>query len=68
MEMARPFVFLANNNGSDCSIKNRYGTQAYGLTAVLAGFLVGFKQLVPEHLVTLWGAFSIRVKVRVKAF
>ncbi|KAH7049958.1 eukaryotic integral membrane protein-domain-containing protein [Linnemannia elongata] len=39
-----------------------YGTQAYGLTAVLAGFLVGFKQLVPEHLVTLWGAFSIRVK------
>ncbi|KAF9082908.1 hypothetical protein BGX23_011964 [Mortierella sp. AD031] len=39
-----------------------YGTQAYGLTAVMAGFLVGFKQLVPEHLVTLWGAFSVRVK------
>ncbi|KAF8939842.1 hypothetical protein BGZ58_008574 [Dissophora ornata] len=39
-----------------------YNTQAYGLTAVLAGFLVGFKQLVPEHLVTLWGIFSVRVK------
>ncbi|KAF9919447.1 hypothetical protein FBU30_011022 [Linnemannia zychae] len=39
-----------------------YGVQAYGLTAVMAGFLVGFKQLVPEHLVTLWGAFSVRVK------
>ncbi|KAG0216087.1 hypothetical protein BGX28_005982 [Mortierella sp. GBA30] len=39
-----------------------YGTQAYGLTCVLAGFLVGFKQLVPEHLVTLWGVFSVRVK------
>ncbi|KAF8986440.1 hypothetical protein BGZ46_003547 [Entomortierella lignicola] len=39
-----------------------YNTQAYGLTAVLSGFLVGFKQLVPEHLVTLWGIFSVRVK------
>ncbi|KAG0006123.1 hypothetical protein BGZ80_010898 [Entomortierella chlamydospora] len=39
-----------------------YKTQAYGLTAVLSGFLVGFKQLVPEHLVTLWGIFSVRVK------
>ncbi|KAF9961026.1 hypothetical protein BGZ72_005149 [Mortierella alpina] len=39
-----------------------YDTQAYGLTCVLAGFLVGFKQLVPEHLVTLWGVFSVRVK------
>ncbi|KAF9321586.1 hypothetical protein BG003_000902 [Podila horticola] len=35
---------------------------AYGMTCVLAGFLVGFKQLVPEHLVTLWGLFSVRVK------
>ncbi|KAF9899204.1 hypothetical protein BX616_003175, partial [Lobosporangium transversale] len=34
----------------------------YGLTAVMAGFLVGFKQLVPEHLVTVWGVFSVRVK------
>lgn len=41
----------------------RYDTQAYGLTGVIAGFLIGFKQLVPEHLVTLWGVFSIRVKV-----
>ncbi|KAF9900200.1 hypothetical protein EC991_007785 [Linnemannia zychae] len=39
-----------------------YDTQAYGLTGVIAGFLIGFKQLVPEHLVTLWGIFSIRVK------
>ncbi|KAF9116307.1 hypothetical protein BGX27_003615 [Mortierella sp. AM989] len=39
-----------------------YETQAYGLTAVLSGFLVGFKQLVPEHSVTLWGVFSVRVK------
>ncbi|KAF9016592.1 hypothetical protein BGZ52_005713 [Haplosporangium bisporale] len=39
-----------------------YGTTAYGMTCVLAGFLVGFKQLVPEHLVTLWGVFSVRVK------
>ncbi|KAF8945558.1 hypothetical protein BGZ47_002450 [Haplosporangium gracile] len=39
-----------------------YDTQAYGLTGVIAGFLIGFKQLVPEHLVTLWGVFSIRVK------
>ncbi|KAG0033267.1 hypothetical protein BGZ82_006191 [Podila clonocystis] len=39
-----------------------YGTTAYGMACVLAGFLVGFKQLVPEHLVTLWGVFSVRVK------
>ncbi|KAF9354773.1 hypothetical protein BGX34_010830 [Mortierella sp. NVP85] len=39
-----------------------YGTYAYGLTAVTAGFLVSFKQLVPEHLVTLWGVASVRVK------
>lgn len=60
-------VSLADNTRSLCIVLfNRYRTQAYGLTAVLAGFLVGFKQLVPEHLVTLWGAFSIRVKVRVR--
>ncbi|KAG0251157.1 hypothetical protein DFQ27_008962 [Actinomortierella ambigua] len=35
---------------------------AHGLTCLLAGFLVGFKQLVPEHLITLVGALSIRVK------
>ncbi|KAF9109923.1 hypothetical protein BGX27_007001 [Mortierella sp. AM989] len=39
-----------------------YDTQAYGLTGVVAGFLIGFKQLVPDHLITLWGVFSIRVK------
>ncbi|KAF9203235.1 hypothetical protein BGZ49_006628 [Haplosporangium sp. Z 27] len=39
-----------------------YDTQAYGLTGVLAGFLIGFKQLVPDHLITLWGVISIRVK------
>ncbi|KAG0048856.1 hypothetical protein BGZ83_006254 [Gryganskiella cystojenkinii] len=39
-----------------------YETQAYGLTGVLAGFLIGFKQLVPEHKVTLWGFLSVRVK------
>lgn len=39
-----------------------YDTQAYGLTGVIAGFLIGFKQLVPEHLVTVGGVFSIRVK------
>ncbi|KAG0321255.1 hypothetical protein BGZ99_004043 [Dissophora globulifera] len=39
-----------------------YDTQAYGLTGVLAGFLIGFKQLVPEHLLTIGGVFSVRVK------
>ncbi|CAO3567343.1 unnamed protein product [Mortierella alpina] len=39
-----------------------YDTEAYGLTAVIAGFLIGFKQLVPEHSITLWGFLSIRVK------
>ncbi|KAF8981691.1 hypothetical protein BGZ46_002413 [Entomortierella lignicola] len=39
-----------------------YDTQAYGLTGVLAGFLIGFKQLVPDHLITLWGVISFRVK------
>ncbi|KAG0369763.1 hypothetical protein BGX24_002294 [Mortierella sp. AD032] len=39
-----------------------YDTHAYGLTGVIAGFMIGFKQLVPEHLVTLWGVLSIRVK------
>ncbi|KAG0221417.1 hypothetical protein BGX31_009918 [Mortierella sp. GBA43] len=39
-----------------------YDTQVYGLTAVIGGFLVGFKQLVPEHLITLWGIISVRVK------
>ncbi|KAG0241565.1 hypothetical protein BGW41_005725 [Actinomortierella wolfii] len=36
--------------------------RAHGLTCILAGFLVGFKQLVPEHLITIAGALSIRVK------
>ncbi|KAF9988183.1 hypothetical protein BGZ75_009880 [Mortierella antarctica] len=39
-----------------------FDTEAYGLTAVIAGFLIGFKQLIPEHSVTLWGFLSIRVK------
>ncbi|KAF9962188.1 hypothetical protein BGZ70_008104 [Mortierella alpina] len=39
-----------------------FDTEAYGLTAVIAGFLIGFKQLVPEHSITLWGFLSIRVK------
>ncbi|KAF9353674.1 hypothetical protein BGX26_008559 [Mortierella sp. AD094] len=39
-----------------------YDTQAYGLTGVVAGFLIGFKQLVPDHLITLWSVLSIRVK------
>ncbi|KAG0362359.1 hypothetical protein BGZ54_008661 [Gamsiella multidivaricata] len=41
---------------------DRYDTEAYGMTGVLAGFLVGFKQLLPEYLVTIWGALSVRVK------
>ncbi|KAF9576469.1 hypothetical protein EC968_007947 [Mortierella alpina] len=39
-----------------------FDTEAYGLTAVIAGFLIGFKQLAPEHSVTLWGFLSVRVK------
>ncbi|KAF9933020.1 hypothetical protein FBU30_006695 [Linnemannia zychae] len=39
-----------------------YDTRAYGLTGVISGFLIGFKQLVPEHLITLGGIVSIRVK------
>ncbi|KAF9399929.1 hypothetical protein BGX21_005349 [Mortierella sp. AD011] len=39
-----------------------YDTRAYGLTGVVAGFIIGFKQLVPDHLITLWGVISIRVK------
>ncbi|KAG0038693.1 hypothetical protein BGZ82_011164 [Podila clonocystis] len=31
-----------------------FDTQAYGLTCVISGFLIGFKQLVPDHSVTLW--------------
>ncbi|KAF9419841.1 hypothetical protein BGZ94_009292 [Podila epigama] len=38
-----------------------YETQAYGLTCVISGFLIGFKQLVPEHQVTLWRALSVRM-------
>ncbi|KAK3835940.1 MAG: eukaryotic integral membrane protein-domain-containing protein [Linnemannia elongata] len=51
------FEYIVRNN--DALL---YDTQAYGLTGVVAGFLIGFKQLVPEHLVTVWGVFSIRVK------
>ncbi|KAF9974997.1 hypothetical protein BGZ65_008471 [Modicella reniformis] len=40
-----------------------FETRVYGMTSVLAGFLIGFKQLVPEHLVTIWGIFSVRVKL-----
>ncbi|KAF9578540.1 hypothetical protein BGW38_005605 [Lunasporangiospora selenospora] len=38
-------------------------SRAYGLTGVMSGFLIGFKQLVPEHLVTVWGLFTVRVKL-----
>lgn len=41
----------------------RFDTQAYGLTCVISGFLIGFKQLVPDHSVTLWKVVSVRVKV-----
>ncbi|KAG0028531.1 hypothetical protein BGZ81_004647 [Podila clonocystis] len=39
-----------------------FDTQAYGLTCVISGFLIGFKQLVPDHSVTLWKVVSVRVK------
>lgn len=41
----------------------RFDTQAYGLTCVISGFLIGFKQLVPDHSITLWKVVSVRVKV-----
>ncbi|KAF9381393.1 hypothetical protein CPC16_009874 [Podila verticillata] len=39
-----------------------FDTQAYGLTCVISGFLIGFKQLVPDHSITLWKVVSVRVK------
>ncbi|KAG0072454.1 hypothetical protein BGZ92_004063, partial [Podila epicladia] len=39
-----------------------FDTQAYGLTCVISGFLIGFKQLVPNHSVTLGKVVSVRVK------
>ncbi|KAG5457477.1 MAG: eukaryotic integral membrane protein-domain-containing protein, partial [Olpidium bornovanus] len=40
-----------------------YSVQANGMTAVLCGFSVAFKHLVPEHTVKLFaGAVSVRVK------
>ncbi|KAF9332806.1 hypothetical protein BG006_004304 [Podila minutissima] len=39
-----------------------FDTQAYGLTCVISGFLIGFKQLVPNHSVTLGKVVSVQVK------
>ena len=41
----------------------RFDTQAYGLTSVIAGFVIGFKQLIPDHVITFWGFLSMRVGV-----
>ncbi|TPX39505.1 hypothetical protein SeMB42_g06345 [Synchytrium endobioticum] len=39
-----------------------YETQVCGLGGILCGFVVAYKQMVPEHTVTLFKFFSIRVK------
>lgn len=39
-----------------------YGMGYHGLMALQAGFLVAFTQLIPEHLVQLFGVIKIRVK------
>ncbi|GJJ73373.1 hypothetical protein EMPS_05731 [Entomortierella parvispora] len=38
-----------------------FDTQAYGLTSVIAGFVISFKQLMPDHVITFWGFLSMRV-------
>lgn len=42
----------------------RYGMSYHGLMALQTGFLVAFTQLIPEHLVQLFGVIKIRVKVK----
>ncbi|KAI9342472.1 eukaryotic integral membrane protein-domain-containing protein [Zopfochytrium polystomum] len=37
-------------------------TEVHGLVAILCGFLVAFKQAVPEHTLSLFKVVSIRVK------
>ncbi|KND00336.1 uncharacterized protein SPPG_04658 [Spizellomyces punctatus DAOM BR117] len=39
-----------------------FESQASGLAALLAGFIVSFKQAVPEHSIKLFNAISIRAK------
>ncbi|KAG0150185.1 hypothetical protein CROQUDRAFT_38580 [Cronartium quercuum f. sp. fusiforme G11] len=39
-----------------------YGMSYHGLMALQTGFLVAFTQLIPEHLVQLFGLIKIRVK------
>ncbi|KAJ3191550.1 hypothetical protein HK101_007606 [Irineochytrium annulatum] len=39
-----------------------FNTQINGLLGIIAGFLVAFKQTVPEHTLTLFGLVSVRVK------
>ncbi|KAI8362281.1 eukaryotic integral membrane protein-domain-containing protein [Mortierella sp. GBAus27b] len=39
-----------------------YDTRVHGMTSVISGIVIAFKHLVPEHLTTIWGVFSIRVK------
>ncbi|EGG00316.1 uncharacterized protein MELLADRAFT_118047 [Melampsora larici-populina 98AG31] len=39
-----------------------YGMSYHGMMALQAGFLVAFTQLIPEHLVQLFGVIKIRVK------
>ncbi|KAF9188105.1 hypothetical protein BGZ50_001543 [Haplosporangium sp. Z 11] len=51
------FDYVVRGNGSLL-----YDAQAYGMTGVVAGFLIGFKQHVPEHTVTIWSVLSVRVK------
>lgn len=41
---------------------HRYGVDIHGMAAIMGGFLVVFKQLIPEHKVELGGFFAIRTK------
>ena len=43
----------------------RYDVQINGLSALITGFVVAFKQLVPEHIVSFFKVISIRVKVSI---
>ncbi|KAL1915722.1 uncharacterized protein VTP21DRAFT_6481 [Calcarisporiella thermophila] len=41
---------------------NLYSTQIGGGAALISGYLVSLKQLIPEHLVTIFGVLRLRVK------
>jgi hypothetical protein len=54
-------LFMTRNNSR--SWHPRFGNQANGMGGLLCALVVGYKQAIPEHNISIFGLMSLRVKV-----